>query len=412
MLKIARRTAQAEKQAARRQKVRERALDAIHSDRVRSVRNLLNEEIQLQARQARRARRETWTMGPLAPQRNHAGATADEARRGRSSHTNRFGGELFAEENLPHWGTLSIRRLRNENTSTITPREANARCAWAGSAKTLCLAVGDRCVVVEGPFKGAIGPIKDIRAEQGTLTLEGVARTNITVPSSLVTEAEQSVHQIESAIPIDAVRLVHPLTDPATGKTRDVIVRELRPVGFYRDRPTHRSGFSRIVPGLNVRIPWPRTAPAEHEDQDGDTLRIYAEQVTFVPTLLRPPAPETVLDELRNRYSRFRTRHTPEYVAAKEAEEAARQEAKKYGPALVKGKQPGLSPPGMRTPLEEFHIQQKALRRARGQPELSDDMLEQIGRLMAQSKITALNNAGMSEVPPSDAQSTTQAPQP
>ncbi|KAL1894529.1 hypothetical protein Sste5346_005764 [Sporothrix stenoceras] len=409
MLKLARRTAQAEKQVKRRLKVRERALDAIHGDSVKNVKDVLKEEIQLQARQARRARRETWTMGPLAPQRNHAAAMADEARRGRASSTNRFGGELFAEESLPHWGSLSIRRLRNSSTSPITLREAEARCAWAGSPKTLCLAVGDRCVVIEGPFKGAIGPIKDIQTEHGTLTLEGVARTNITVPTSLVTESSQSVHQMESSMPINAVRLVHPLTDPVTGNTRDVIIRELKPVGFFRDRPTRRSGFSRVVPGLNVRIPWPRTAPTEHEDQDVDTLRIYAEQVTFVPTLLRPPAPEAVLDELRNKYSRFRTRHTPEYIAAKEAEEAAKAEAKKYGPALVKGRQPGLSPPGMRTPLEEFHIQQKALRRARGQPELSDDMLEQIGRLMAQSKISALDNAGMSEVPPSS-QSTTQTP--
>ncbi|CAK7241515.1 MAG: hypothetical protein STHCBS139747_002977 [Sporothrix thermara] len=401
MLKLVKRTAQAEKQVARRRKIRERALDAIHDSRVNNVRKSLNEEIRLQEKQARRARREAWTMGPLAPQRNHAAAMADEARRGRSSFTNRFGNEQFAEESLPHWGTLSIRRLRNEGSSPISEREAKARCAWAGSPDFLCLAQGDRAVVTEGPFKGSIGPIKEIRVEQGTVTLEGVGRTNITVPSSLATEASQSVQQIESNIPIDAIRLVHPLTDPETGRTRDVIIRELRPTGFYRDRPTRRLGFARVVPGLNVRIPWPRTAPTEHEDQEGDTLRIHAEQVTFVPTLLRPPAPEAVLDELRNRYSRFRTRHTPEYIAAKEAEEAAKKEARKYGPALVKGTQPGVSPPAMRTPLEEFHIHQKALRRERGQPELTDDMLEKIGRLMAQSKISALENAGMSEVPPS-----------
>ncbi|CAK7209331.1 hypothetical protein SBRCBS47491_000407 [Sporothrix bragantina] len=392
MLKLAKRTAQAEKQVARRRKIRERALDAIHDSRVNNVRKSLNEEIQLQEKQARRARREAWLMGPLAPQRNHAAAMADEARRGRSSFTNRFGNEQFAEESIPHWGSLSIRRLRNEGSSPISPRDAKTRCAWAGTPTHLCLATGDRAVVTEGPFKGSIGPIKEIRVEQGTVTLE--------VPSSLANEASQSVQQIESNIPIDAIRLVHPLTDPETGRTRDVIIRELRPTAFYRDRPTRRLGFARVVPGLNVRIPWPRTAPIEHEDQESDTLRIHAEQVTFVPTLLRPPAPEAVLDELRNQYSRFRTRHTPEYIAAKEAEEAAKKEARKYGPALVKGTQPGVSPPSMRTPLEEFHIQQKALRRERGQPELSDDMLEKIGRLMAQSKFSALENAGMSEVPP------------
>lgn len=397
MLKLARRTAQAEKQVARRSKVRERVLNAIRGDTVRNLRGLLNEELQRQAEQERRARREAWTMGPLAPQRNHAGSFADETRRGRSSMSNRFGSEMFVEENVPHYGSLSVRRIRNQDASPITPREAAARCAWAGSPKTLCLSKGDRAVVMEGPFKGSIGPIKEIRLEQATVTLEGVARTNTTIPASIVTESGQSVHQLESAIPIDAIRLVHPLTDPVTGRTRDVIIRELRPTNFYRDRPTRRLSFGRVVPGLNVRIPWPRTAPAEHDDQAADTLRIYADEATFVPTLLRPPAPESVLDELRNKYSRFRTRHTPEYIAAKEAEEAA----KKAASARARGRQPNMSPPEMRTPLEEFHIQQKTLRRERGQPELSDDMLEKIGRLMAQSKTAALASAGMSEAPSS-----------
>ncbi|CAK7566001.1 MAG: hypothetical protein SEPTF4163_003932 [Sporothrix epigloea] len=401
MLKLAKRTAQAEKQVARRRKIRERALDAIQTSRVNSLRRSLNDEIKLQEEQARRARREAWTMGPLAPQRNHAAAMADEARRGRSSNTNRFGIEQFAEESLPHWGTLSIRRLRNDQSSPISPRGIKARCAWAGTPDFICLAQGDRVVVMEGPFKGNIGPIKELHIEQGTVVIEGVGRTNITVPSSLAMEASQTVQQVESHIPIDAIRLVHPLTDPETGRTRDVIVRELRPTDFYRDRPTRRLSFARVIPGLNVRVPWPRKSPTEYEDQDGDTLRIHAEHVTFIPTLLRPPVPEALLDELRNRYSRFRTRHTPEYIAAKEAEELAKKEAKKYGPALVRGTQPGLSPPAMRTPLEEFHIQQKILRRERGQPELTDDMLEKIGRLMAQSKISALENAGISEVPPS-----------
>lgn len=410
MYKIALRTKQAEKQVLRRVKLRQRVLDAMQNERAKYAKDNIKEEILLQIRQARRARRETWTMGPLAPQRNHAGAIADEARRGKSTNTNRFGGETFAEENIAHYGTLSMRRIRNEQASPITDRDAAARCKWAGTPSALCLAVGDRCVVTEGPFKGAIGPIKDIRVEQGLVTLEGVARTNITIPTSVIAEHGQSVHQLESSIPINAVRLVHPLTDPKTGQTRDVIIRELKAVGFYRDRQTRRGGFSRVVPGINVRIPWPRTAPTEHEDQDCDTLRIHSEQVTFVPTLLRPPAPEIVLDELRNRYSRFRTRHTPEYIAAKVAEEAEKKEAKRYGHALVKGKQPGVSPPGMRTPLEEFHMQQKALRRARGQPELTDDMLEQIGRLMAQSKISALDNAGMSEVPPPTTSQSPSAP--
>lgn len=178
MLKLAKRTAQAEKQVARRRKIRERALDAIQTSRVNSLRRSLNDEIKLQEEQARRARREAWTMGPLAPQRNHAAAMADEARRGRSSNTNRFGIEQFAEESLPHWGTLSIRRLRNDQSSPISPRGIKARCAWAGTPDFICLAQGDRVVVMEGPFKGNIGPIKELHIEQGTVVIEGVGRVS------------------------------------------------------------------------------------------------------------------------------------------------------------------------------------------------------------------------------------------
>ncbi|OAA66450.1 kow motif domain containing protein [Niveomyces insectorum RCEF 264] len=345
MLKLARRTAQAEKQAARRAELQAAALQAVEDNK-----------------------------------------------------KNTFGSELFATESIPYWGSVSVRRLRSDN-APISPRQVEARCAWAGTPKRLCLAVGDRVVVMEGHFKGSIGPISEIVPEQGVLSIEGVARTNITMPERLIEATNQSVQQMESFIPIDAVRLVHPLTDPATGTTRDVVIRELRATAFQLDRATRRLVFSRVVPGLNVRIPWPRPKdpPPEPEDQPVDTLRIDAEQTTFVPTLLRPPAPEAVLDELRNKYSRFRTRHTPEYIAAKEAEEAAKKEARKYGSAPVKGTKPGLPPPGMRTPLDEFHIQQKALRKARGQPELTDEMLEKIGRIMAQNKGEVLGSAGVSD---------------
>ncbi len=172
----------------------------------------------------------------------------------------------------------------------------------------------------------------------------------------LIKEGRTFVRAVEAQIPIDAVRLVHPVRDANTGVTRDVIIRELRPVDIFHDRPTRRTEFSRVVPGLNLEIPWPREADPAYADQPVDTLRIDVEERTFVPTLLRPPLPDRAIDELRNRFSRFRTRHEPEYVAKKEAE------------AADKARRGKLLQAAMRTPLQEFHIQQKALRRARGQP--------------------------------------------
>ena len=405
MLKLAKRTAQAEKQAARKERLKQRALDAIEGNRRSQVRTLLKEEIFVQTQQARRLRREKWTLGPLAPQRNHAGSIADPIRRGRSSVTNNYGNEMFSSDMIPHWGSISVRRIRNSG-GPLTPKDIENRCAWAGTPKRLCLAVGDRAVVMEGTMKGQIAAIKDVKPEEGIVTLEGIGRINVTVPEAMIAAGDQSVQQVEASIPIDAIRLVHPLTDPATGITRDVIIRELRAQAFQMDRVTRRLTFTRVVPGLNVRIPWPRQErPVEYQDEPSDTLRIDTEQVTFVPTLLRPPAPEAVLDELRNKYSRFRTRHTADYIAEKEGDAAAKKEANKYGSALVKRQQPGVSPPSMRTPLEEFHIQQKALRKERGQPELTDEMLEKIGRIMARTKISALENAGITEIPTQSAAS-------
>lgn len=153
---------------------------------------------------------------------------------------------------------------------------------------------------------------------------------------------------------------------------RDVIIRELKATNIVFDRPTREVTFDRIVPGENVTIPWPKEEPVVYKDNEADTLRIDVEQRTFVPTLLRPPMPESIIDELRNRYSIFRTRHTPEYIAEKEAEEAAKRAKKK-------------SVESMMTPVQEFNRQQREMRRARGQPELTPEMLEKIGEVIAKN---------------------------
>lgn len=181
-------------------------------------------------------------------------------------------------------------------------------------------------------------------------------------------------------MPIQAIRLVHPIEDPQTGRLRDVLIKQLRPVSIHCDKPTGRVTWSREVPGLNIEIPWPRNfeeqerreLEEQHEDWPCDTLRIDVEETTFVPTLLRPPMPLGIIDELRNRYSKFRTRHEPEYIEKKQAEERAKLIAR------------GRTPPAMRTPLEELNAKIRRERRARGQPELTDAMLVRIGKIMAQ----------------------------
>lgn len=216
----------------------------------------------------------------------------------------------------------------------------------------------------------------------------------------LVSEGKPSAISIELPIPISAVRLVHPIRDPKTGETKDVVINQLRHSGFFSDRQTGHVRWTRVVPGLNVTIPWPEKPEQSHTDHKVDTLRINVDERTFVPTLLRPPMPTEVVDELRNKYSRFRTRHEPEYIAAKEAEEQAQRDRVKLMDS-------------MRTPLQEFHRAERDRKKRNGKPRLSIEMLEEIGKVIAKNREQTLAAAGLSDaaaVPPSSTETNTPPP--
>jgi large subunit ribosomal protein L24 len=183
---------------------------------------------------------------------------------------------------------------------------------------------------------------------------------------------DASVAPVQAQLPLSAVRLVHPLKDDETGVTRDVIIKELKAIRIMRDNATRTVTWSRMVPGLNVTVPWPRVDKPKEEDHACDTLRIDVEEKTFIPTLLSPPVPEGVINELRNQYSKFRTRHTEEYIAKKDAEEAEKRAAKEKAKEML-------------TPVQEFNRKQRELRRARGQPVLTEEMLARIGEVMARN---------------------------
>jgi large subunit ribosomal protein L24 len=210
-------------------------------------------------------------------------------------------------------------------------------------------------------------------------------QVNVQIPEFIPDSKTRPTVSAAYRLPISAVRLVHPLKDPETGAVRDVIIRQLARSRVLWDRHTGYRAWRRYVPGLNVTIPWPERDNPERRDQLGDTPRAAVEERTFVPTLLRPPMPGGVIDELRNRYSRFRTRHEDWYVAKKEAEAAAKKASKEV-------------PDSMLTPIDELRRLRLAEKRARPEPELSDEMLEKIGQVIARNKAAALNAAGLSEI--------------
>ncbi|KAK3903858.1 hypothetical protein C8A05DRAFT_42988 [Staphylotrichum tortipilum] len=358
MDKILRRVRMAERQVARRA---QRKNDFIH----RLTRAKRNQQVNMQLRQASyeigaavRARHEDLELGPLAPRRDVH--------------------KLDAYEN--YWGSISTERALLQ--TKISDAQKEARAAWAGGVRYLCLRAGDRIVITEGPDKGKITTIAGIKKDTMTLELDGnVGIVNVKIPPHMAEEGKPPVQQIKAVVPVSAVRLVHPLADPKTGVVRDVIIRELKPIGITHDRPTREVFFQRVVPGLNVEIPWPEESPKTDVDYPGDTLRIDVEERSFIPTLLRLPMPEAVIDELRNKYSKFRTRHTPEYIALIEAQEAEK-----------KLRQKGARADEMLLPLKEFNRKMRALRRERGPPQLSDEMLEKIGEVIARNKLARGEN--------------------
>ncbi|KAL2021560.1 hypothetical protein VTK56DRAFT_7059 [Thermocarpiscus australiensis] len=350
MDKILRRVRMAERHVARRYKRNQERIYAAQKKRRLQEVAQLRREAGYELGAAIKARHEDLELGPLAPRRD-------------ISKKDPFGN---------YWGSISSQRALLQ--VNLTDEQKKARTAWAGGPRYLCVAPGDRVVVLEGPYKGKISTIESINWDVMAVELAGnVGIVNTKIPDFMVTDEQPPVHQAKSLIPISAIRLVHPLTDPETGATRDVIIRELQPVGISHDRATRKVFWNRLVPGLNVRIPWPEQKPKEYEDHPSDTLRLDVEERTFVPTLLRPPMPETVIDELRNKYSKFRTRHTPEYVAKIEAEEAAKKARRK-------------SVDEMLLPLQEYNRKMRELRRQRGKPELTEEMLEKIGEVIARNK--------------------------
>lgn len=191
----------------------------------------------------------------------------------------------------------------------------------------------------------------------------------------------RAIRAMPKAIPLTSVRLVYPLTDTETGETRDVIVKRLVNRSFWHDRATSATYWKRVIPGLEIIVPWPKQEPKEHADHDCDTLRADVETRTFVPTLLRPPMPSSIIDELRNKYSKFRTRHDPEYIEAR-MQEDREAEARK------------LASEHMRTPLKEINRKERKLRRAKGKGTLTPDMLERIGRVIAQKRQLVVDAEG------------------
>lgn len=236
---------------------------------------------------------------------------------------------------------------------------------------------GDRVVILTGFDKGKIGSVQDISLERGALQLKNLNMVDVHVPEWLRSENndDREIVAISKWLPFKDVRLVYPLPDPDTGVYRDVIIDNLELKNRYKDKETGELTGDRIIAGTNIIIPWPEKSEEEHEDNDIDTLRISVDEETFRPFLLRPPMPLSVIDELRNKYSKFRTRHDYDYVQKKELEDRK-----------VEGRRDLIKT--MRTPLQEL-AELRARQKELQKKELSQDQLAKIGEVIARERAKA-----------------------
>ncbi|KFZ16642.1 hypothetical protein V502_04994 [Pseudogymnoascus sp. VKM F-4520 (FW-2644)] len=354
MQAVIRRTVLAERQAARRLVKRRTKNQHDEMKTRREHERFAQQHLTGSIKNARTARREDYDLGPLAPRRDVG---------------------LKKET----YGTIHSNQLHGQKLTMEERMEVNP-----SGGRYANIVAGDRVVLLEGSDKGRIGKVQSFDAEKQQITVEGMNMVDIAVPKWMMTSPESDdrpVRSVEKPLSIAAVKLVVPLPDPSTGTVRDVIVRDIVNSKVFHNK----SGgvkYTRMIAGLNTVIPWPKTAPKEHPDHDADTLRIDVETRTFLPTLLKPPMPDSVIDELRNRFSIFRTRHDDAYLEKKEAEEAAKEERKQ-------------SIRLMRTPLNEVNKRERTKRKALGKGELTEEMLAGIGAVIARKRGKALEAAGL-----------------
>ncbi|RPB28555.1 hypothetical protein L211DRAFT_393212 [Terfezia boudieri ATCC MYA-4762] len=240
----------------------------------------------------------------------------------------------------------------------------------------------DRVLILKGADKHKIGVVKQVFKDNNTVVVEGMNMVNIELPHYILEASRRPndpapnyTYSREMPIALDDIRLVYPLPCPETGTPTDTVIAELETVAVYYDRETGYRGWKRAIKGDGIVIPWPKGEKKELETHDADTRRMDVDRVSFNPTLFKEPFPGVVMDELRNKYSKFRTRHDAEYIEKMWAKEKA-----KKGPAMI------------RTPLQELNRKIRLGKKALGKPELPKDILERIGRVMAQNKPTLLGS--------------------
>ena len=161
-----------------------------------------------------------------------------------------------------------------------------------------------------------------------------------------------------------------PVRDKMTGKIKDTVIEHLRggkpmvepPYGS--DTPKH----TRYIAGTKTSIPWPEAEMTEFQAEDVDTLRIHVNQESFLPSVRNLMVPESVLDELRSKYSRTRPVLIQKQVQQKMSEDAKEHWEKRRRMVL---------------PQQEYWEQRAKQKGQLGKPEVTKETLDLIEEVRA-----------------------------
>jgi Large ribosomal subunit protein uL24m len=109
---------------------------------------------------------------------------------------------------------------------------------------------------------------------------------------------------------------------PVQVSNNSVLIDKLTITKEFYNRKKKAIAFNRMIPGLNIVVPWPKLPEAEEQNQEpeeedpfkrpsyvADTPQSEVHRKTFTrPSLFLPPIPAGLEFELHNRYSRFKRR--------------------------------------------------------------------------------------------------------
>ncbi|KAF2467046.1 uncharacterized protein BDR25DRAFT_267852 [Lindgomyces ingoldianus] len=247
----------------------------------------------------------------------------------------------------------------------------------------------DRVVVIRGPEKGKIGVIQRVNRDTNEVVVKDV---NVSFVDGRAFDAfgntPEARREAPLPLPFQDLKLVYKWENPRNGREEDIVVDSIRlekrvewdEDGNSReivDPYTGKPRYDRYIAGTDIRIELTDEQMKKEEDPDyrsyecDTTIDIIEgpDSQTFNVPLVHPPMPYSVIDELRNKYGKTRTRHDPEFIEKIEAMERMEQEKKKL-------------PEHMKTPMQVLREMKFAEKAAQPAPTLTPEMLERIGQIM------------------------------